>query len=98
MRMIPALLIALALVGGCPAKTSPPVAEPAPEVSPAPADRVTCCAQCSEGARTDPAGMDLSLEPCAGYAWHTVSGRPVMTEACAAWFAGHPLMVQDCRL
>lgn len=106
MRTIAALMLFLALVGGCPERTAP-APEPPPEATAeqtppqAPAevtDRATCCAQCAQGARTDPAGMDLSLEPCAGYAAHRVNGQRVMTDACAAWFGEHPLMVQDCSL
>lgn len=61
------------------------------------ASRETCCAACALAARTDPAGMDLSLLPCADYADHEVGGQRVMTPACAAWFGSNPLMVQDCR-
>jgi len=100
MKTLAAALFVLALVGGCPRPAPDPAPETTPEATatPAEADRATCCAQCAEGARTDPAGMDLSLEPCAGYAAHRVNGERVMTDACAAWFAQHPLMVQDCSL
>ena len=102
MRSIPTLLVALLLMGGCPPKASSPVQEPSPPPEPSPSavdvvDRPTCCAQCLHGARTDPAAMDLSLEPCAGYRGHRANGDPVMTRACADWFTEHPLMVQDCR-
>jgi hypothetical protein len=116
MKLLPALLFALALTGGCPGEAPSIVEEPtlAVEAEPAPspvqgrttaaapaegdvADQPTCCAQCAQGARTDPAAMDLSLLPCFSYRDHQAGGQPVMTAACATWFAGHPLMVQDCR-
>ena len=101
MKTMGALLFVLALVGGCPqrAPVPEPTPEPTPEATVAPVvDRASCCAQCLDGARTDPSGMDLSLEPCAGYATHLHNGQRVMTDACAAWFGEHRLMVQDCRL
>jgi hypothetical protein len=111
MRTALALIALIALVGGCPAgqgtgasstaSEAPSEAAPAtPEAvvpEPSVASRESCCAQCGDAARTDPSGMDISLLPCAGYAGHQVNGERVLSDACAAWFADNPLMVQDCR-
>lgn len=102
------LLLALLPLGGCASRAKTPEArspaEPRPEaqVPAGPAsepavDRAACCGQCIDATRTDPTGADLALVPCHDYRQHVVNGAPALSPACSDWFAGNPLLVQDCR-
>ncbi len=74
-----ALILCVLFLAGCPPKA---------QKGASPDPRAACCAECKEGAATDPQGRDLSLIDCAEYA---------KTDACRAHFATHPTFVQDCR-
>ena len=62
-----------------------------------PASKTRCCSQCSEAASKDPAGRDISMNLCSGYAGYVVNGQAPLDEACTSWFDGNPLTVLDCR-
>lgn len=80
------LLLTL-LLASCARPATTPTA-PAPDEL-----RATCCAQCREAARRDPAGRDLSLDPCAR--WASDRESPVNTR-CARYLADADLKLMDC--
>ena len=84
-----------------PTEPTPPEPAPAPDTTQAPAtpeaSKSLCCGQCQYAASKDPAGRDISMDPCAGYAGYTVNGKVTVDQACSAWFLDHPMTVSDCR-
>ena len=104
-----ASLLCLLLLFGCASSHTntvgedPPGLEPSSANSPSetvPAETASkerCCAQCGEAASKDPAGRDLSLDPCGGYVGFVVNGQAPLDTACAEWFTTHPLTVTECR-
>lgn len=77
-----ALALAVSALLGC--KGPPPAAAPqALLASPPPGPtRAECCQRCVELANRDPAGMDLSVQPCARYRG-SFHGNPGLSDACA---------------
>lgn len=73
------------------AATKPPAAAAAPSPT-----RAECCAQCSGAGKRDPAGMDISVKDCRGYAGADFNGGPGVNDACAAYFATTRTTLGEC--
>jgi hypothetical protein len=84
-----------------PANLPPKVAAPAePDAAAAapaaaPAELIECCKQCSAASGRDPAGMDISRNPCAGYPAE-FNGGPGVDATCKALFSERRTIVQEC--